>query len=236
MNKKLYKRRRKFVGDLLHIERKYLGYRQEDFAQMLGVRQELISKIEFGTRRLDVIELIDYCEKLNLSLTDFAAKIESRLFAEGLMQRPRRRIRNESNKKVRIKVEVSWCLNNFTALLRDRMPFTIVLMESSFVELQRQLAVSLDSRIDNMVADGAEEPQWLIRKDYELEYKFTDAASLLKAYGPYLSLAAISRVTGINQNLLSQYANGQKNARPYQMKRILDGIRKIGKDLMAAGV
>lgn len=38
---------------------------------------------------MDVIEMIAYCEALNLTLTELAAKIESRLFAEGLLSRPK---------------------------------------------------------------------------------------------------------------------------------------------------
>ena len=64
--------------------------------------------------------------------------------------------------------------------------------------------------------------------------KFLDAAALLNAYSPYISLVAISRLSGINQNQLSQYANGLKNARPNQMKRILEAVCEIGKELSAA--
>lgn len=55
---------------------------------------------------------------------------------------------------------------------------------------------------------------------------------MLHAYEPYLSLAAISRASGINQHQLSHYANGLKTPRPQQRQRIVDGIRKIGKELL----
>ena len=79
-------------------------------------------------------------------------------------------------------------------------------------------------------------PLWLVNKEYDFKYKFLDATSLLKAYSSYISLAVISRVSGINQNLLSQYANGLKKARPNQMKRIIEAINKIGKELSAVVV
>jgi hypothetical protein len=50
---------------------------------------------------------------------------------------------------------------------------------------------------------------------------------------PYASIAAISRASGINQHQLSHYANGIKKPRPAQRRRILDGIHKIGRELMA---
>ena len=60
-----------------------------------------------------------------------------------------------------------------------------------------------------------------------------DARSLLNAYGQYLSFAAISRVSGIAQSLLSLYANGKKEPSAHQLERIVDAINKIGKELMA---
>ena len=49
--------------------------------------------------------------------------------------------------------------------------------------------------------------------DYEFEYHL-DAAALLQMCSPYASIAAISRVSGINQHQLSHYANGIKRPRP----------------------
>lgn len=235
MKKKIYKDRRKYVGILLQIERECLKLDQKDIAQMLGVRQEWISKIEVGTRRLDVIELIDYCEALNLTLTEFAAKIESRLFAERLLPRRRRQIKDSGETK-KIRVDVSWCENKFSASLGVNVPGIGVFTADTFVDLQIDVEASLAFHIERLVANGNEVPQWLVNKEYEFEYRFLDAQSLLNAYRPYISLAAISRVSGINQNLLSQYANGLKTTRPYQLKRIMDAIHQIGNELTSAVV
>ena len=45
--------------------------------------------------------------------------------------------------------------------------------------------------------------------------------------------AALSRVTGINQRLLSHYANGLRNPRPAQRQRIVDGVHEIGRELLS---
>jgi hypothetical protein len=58
-------------------------------------------------------------------------------------------------------------------------------------------------------------------------------ATVLRAYEPFVSLAALSRASGINQHLLSHYANGLKQPRPQQRQRIVDGIHKIGRELLA---
>lgn len=76
--------------------------------------------------------------------------------------------------------------------------------------------------------------KWLLEElppDYEFVYNYEDAAALLHAYEPYVSLAAISRASGINQGLLSHYANRLKKPRPEQRRRIVDGLHKIGNEL-----
>ena len=83
-----------------------------------------------------------------------------------------------------------------------------------------------------MVEDGDEVPQWLQDGDYEFEYNLLDVPTLLHAYVPFVTLAAISRATGINQRLLSHYANGIKRPRPQQRQRIVEGIHKIGRELL----
>ena len=83
-----------------------------------------------------------------------------------------------------------------------------------------------------MIADGDDIPQWLREGDYEFEYQL-DASALLQMYSPYASIAAISRASGINQHQLSHYANGIKKPRPEQRRRIIEGIQKIGRKLIA---
>lgn len=231
MNEELYKERRKEIGLLLQHERKCQKLEQEDVARKLGDRQEFISKIEAGIRRIDILELIDYAEALNFSITVIAWKIETYLSALSLLPPPKSNILGK-----KIRVDVSWCENKFSASLGEIVPETFVFTADTFVELQIEAETCLDFHIKRMVEDGNKVPQWIINKKYEFEYKFLDVTSLLNAYSPYISLAAISRISGINQNLLSQYANGLKKARPNQMKRIMEAIYKIGKELTAVVV
>ena len=57
---------------------------------MLGIEQSYISKTEIGDRRLDVIELLEYCDAMGLTLTEFVFRMEGRLLAEGLMSGTRK--------------------------------------------------------------------------------------------------------------------------------------------------
>ena len=231
MKKKLYKEKRKQIGCLLQHERKCRKLEQEDVARILGARQELISKIEAGNRRIDIIELIDYAEVLGFSITEFAWKIDTYLSALSLLPPPKS---NLLGKKIR--AYVSWGDNKFMASLGDVLPGTNKFVAITFAELQIEIEKGLESIIKAMVANGNKVPRWLANIEYKFEYKFLDVRSLLNAYSPYISLAAISRVSGINQNQLSQYANGLKKARPKQMKRIMEAIHRIGEELTAVVV
>lgn len=133
----------------------------------------------------------------------------------------------------KVRVDVSWCGSNFSASLGENVPGSVVFTADTFAELQKEARESLEFHVDGMVDDGDDVPQWLADGSYEFEYKFLDAVALLKAYEPYLSLAAISRASGINQHQLSHYVNGIKKPRPQQHERIVEGIHKIGKELLA---
>lgn len=133
----------------------------------------------------------------------------------------------------KITVKVAWCNQNFSASLSDNVPGAVVFTANTFSELQRETEESLRFHVEGMIEDGDDVPQWLADGDYELVYDCVDIPTLLHAYGPFVSLAAISRASGINQHLLSHYASGIKQPRPQQRQRIIDGIHKIGRELLA---
>ena len=132
----------------------------------------------------------------------------------------------------KIRVDVAWCDKNFGASLGENVPGAVVLTAKTYVELLREVPETLRFHVEGMVADGDDVPKWLVDGDYEFEYNLLDVATVLRAYEPFVSLAAISRASGINQHLLSHYANGMKRPRPKQRQRIVDGIHKIGRELL----
>lgn len=133
-------------------------------------------------------------------------------------------------------VNVGWAEKNFCATFGENVPGAVVLTSSSWDGLMKEAKETLDFHVEGLVEDGDDVPQWLVDGDYELEFKCVDTAALLQSLGQYASLAAISHATGINQNLLSHYANGMKNPRPQQRQRILEGIHNIGARLMAVAL
>ena len=66
----------------------------------------------------------------------------------------------------------------------------------------------------------------------EAEFVFEfDVASFLNYYSKTLSLAGLSRVTGINQQQLSHYATGRKRPRPVTVHKIEYSLHNLSKDL-----
>ena len=133
----------------------------------------------------------------------------------------------------KIVVNVQWCDKNFGASLSENVPGAVVFTAKTFPELQKEAKESLYFHLECLQEDGDEVPQWWLDGDYEFEYNLVDTATVLRAYEPYVSLAAISRATGINQHQLSHYANGIKVPREQQRMRIIDGLHSIGRRLMA---
>jgi predicted RNase H-like HicB family nuclease len=66
--------------------------------------------------------------------------------------------------------------------------------------------------------------------ELEFDFKF-DTASFLSAYSNVLSLAGLSRLTGLNQGLLSHYVNGRKKPSQKTILKIKNSIHEFGKSL-----
>ena len=58
-----------------------------------------------------------------------------------------------------------------------------------------------------------------------------DMASFLNYYSKTLSLTGLSRITGINQQQLSHYANGRKRPRPATIQKIEYSLQNLSRDL-----
>lgn len=130
-------------------------------------------------------------------------------------------------------VNVAWCDKNFGGSFGDNIPGAIVFTAPTFEQLQKEAKESLDFHVEGLIENGEEIPEWLKNGDYEFVYNYQDITTILKAYSPYISLAAISRASGVSHGLLSHYANGLKKPREKQKQRIVAGLHKIGSELEA---
>ena len=70
------------------------------------------------------------------------------------------------------------------------------------------------------------------KKMPELEFEFKyDTASFLSAFSNILSLAGMSRLTGLNQGLLSHYVAGKKKPTQKTISKIRNSVHEFGKSL-----
>lgn len=67
------------VWSLLRSIRLNANLTQRDLAKLLGRTQSFVSDAEIGRRRLDVLQLYDWCNACNTSLVAFARTLESTL-------------------------------------------------------------------------------------------------------------------------------------------------------------
>jgi len=81
--KKAQRKEYKVMLEQLYRLRVGAGFRQSDLAKRLGVPQSLISKIESGERRLDIVELKAICEALGSDIQEFASEFQKALDASG---------------------------------------------------------------------------------------------------------------------------------------------------------
>lgn len=64
---------------LVRNARKRSGLTQEDVANRLGKTQSFISKCERGERRLDIVDVRDFCKAIGLTLPEFVGEFEEAL-------------------------------------------------------------------------------------------------------------------------------------------------------------
>ena len=64
---------------LVRSARKHAGLTQEDVAQRLGKTQSFVSKCERGERRLDIVDVREFCRAIGTTLPEFVANFEKAL-------------------------------------------------------------------------------------------------------------------------------------------------------------
>ena len=71
-------RYRQFL-ELLRAERLKAGVTQAKLANRIGVTQSVVSKMETGERRLDVVEVLEICDALRISQRDFLSAVVKKI-------------------------------------------------------------------------------------------------------------------------------------------------------------
>lgn len=79
MAKSIYSAEQEKLQALLRQIRVEAGLRQEDVADKLRRPQSFVSKYESGERRLDILELLEVCRVLGITMRKFVQRLESAL-------------------------------------------------------------------------------------------------------------------------------------------------------------
>jgi len=128
--------------------------------------------------------------------------------------------------KIDIKVDY---IDNYAACpVDDRI--ACVSTGRTFEELRKNINEGLHFHIEGMREDGEAIPTEF-QGEWEYQWHFTIRA-LLHYSQTFVSKAAISKVTGINQQQLTHYASGYRHPKPMMESRIREGIHTIAEALL----
>jgi transcriptional regulator with XRE-family HTH domain len=67
--------------ELLREARQAAGVTQSQLAERIGNRQVFVSKLERGERRMDVVDLVEYCEAAGIDVVRFFERLKQILDA-----------------------------------------------------------------------------------------------------------------------------------------------------------
>ncbi len=127
----------------------------------------------------------------------------------------------------KIVIDIDWAEKNYGASSDD---IGCIATAKTLEGMKKEFAEALEFHIE--CCEPGELPEYLEKGEYELEYKLTFRA-MLNHYKDFVSLSAISRITGINRGQLGHYVQGVKTPRPNQQKRIIEGLHKLGQELIS---
>ncbi|MCL2329091.1 MAG: type II toxin-antitoxin system HicB family antitoxin [Bacteroidetes bacterium] len=72
----------------------------------------------------------------------------------------------------------------------------------------------------------------ILQGEFEIVYQF-DVEALLKYIDGTVTKTALARASGINPSQLSHYSVGLKKPRKPQREKIINGLHKLGRDLLS---
>ena len=97
-------------------------------------------------------------------------------------------------------------------------------------ETVNNIEEAVEFHLAGMKEEGLNVPE-SFKNGYKFSYKI-DFESLFDWFSGVLTKSGISKLTGMNQSLLSQYANGIKTPSTKQTKKIEQAIHSFGEELV----
>lgn len=126
-----------------------------------------------------------------------------------------------------IKVQISWCQGGFGAA-SDQIPGCVAAAEN-IDGVMKEFSDGVEFHLEGLAPQEVPE---CLKDEYEFAYEYTTQA-LLHRYDGILTRAALSRITGISQTVLGHYMTGYRTPRPARRKQIIDGLHRLGYELLA---
>ena len=113
--------------------------------------------------------------------------------------------------------------NNYSAYV-DLLPGCVAVGDS-FEQLQENMKTAIKEHLEISHEFGDPVPE-VFNNQVKLVFKF-DAGSLLQHYKGIFTLAALERMTGINQRQLQRYASGESKPQQKQSNKIAQAFYKL---------
>lgn len=127
-----------------------------------------------------------------------------------------------------VKVKIDWCDTNYSAA-SENDDIACVATGKTLADVKENFKEALLFHIEGMQEDqlplSAE-----LSGDIVFEYHFT-ARAMLKYSDIFISRKALASASGINEQQLSHYATGFRNAKPSTTQKIAAGIQAISDEL-----
>ena len=128
-----------------------------------------------------------------------------------------------------IPILIDWVPNNFGAAPVNE-DIACVATGDTLLEVEKNIVDALRFHVQGLQEDGLSVPEEL-KGEWQPEFRLSTRAQL-KYVENYITRKALARETGINEQQLSHYANGQRHPRLAIQKRISEGIRAISQHLL----
>ena len=121
-------------------------------------------------------------------------------------------------------INIDWVPNNFSAVPENE-EVACIATGATLEEVQKNIVDAIRFHLEGIREFGETMPE-KFTGEWTPEFVLTTRAQL-KYCDLYLTRKALAKETGINEQQLSHYANGQRHPRPAMQHKISDGIRSI---------
>ncbi len=122
--------------------------------------------------------------------------------------------------------------NNYAAYVDGLDGF--VCTGATFEELKKEVHEGILFHLEGLKKHDCEVPSQFSGK-YELVFKW-EINSLLWYYNHVITRSALSKLTGINERQLGNYATGRSKPRAAQVQKIEAAFHKLGKELQSVNL